>query len=96
MMCDNKDFIIVKKVNRMIGLTRRTFHYMDEEVFRLLYTSLTRPHITPHLVDIAQLEIAQRIAPTLVDVGHRRIQDFCLGGTHPAEATQSCITGAHF
>ena len=35
---------IVRKVNRMIALTRRTFHYMDEEVFRLLYTSLMRPH----------------------------------------------------
>ena len=35
---------IVKKVNRMIGLTRRTIHYMDEEVFRLhVYTSLMRP-----------------------------------------------------
>ena len=46
----------VKKVNRMIGLTRRTFHYMDQEVFRLLFTSLMRPHLdyadciwSPHL-----------------------------------------------
>ena len=23
----------MKKVNRMIGLTRRTFHYMDQELF---------------------------------------------------------------
>ena len=36
---------MVKKVNRMIGLTRRTFHYMDGDVFRLLYTSLMRPHM---------------------------------------------------
>ena len=36
---------IVKKLNRMIGLTRHTFHYMDEEVLRLLYTSLMRPHM---------------------------------------------------
>ena len=51
----------MKKVNRMIGLTRRTFHYMDQEVFRLLFTSLMRPHMdyadciwSPHLkVDIA-------------------------------------------
>ena len=33
------------KVNRMIGLTRRTFHYMDQQVFRLLFTSLMRPHM---------------------------------------------------
>ena len=38
----------VKKVNRMIGLTRRTFHYMDQEVFRLLFTSLMRPHPSKH------------------------------------------------
>ena len=36
---------IVKKVNRMIELTRRTFHYMEEEVFLLLYTSLLRLHM---------------------------------------------------
>ena len=61
---------IVKKVNRMIGLKRRIFHYMDVEVFRLLYTSLMSQHIdygdciwSPHLkVDIAQLESAQRRA----------------------------------
>ena len=48
---------IVKKVNRMIGLTRRTFHDMDEEVFRLLYISLMRPFtplspsiFTPHQI----------------------------------------------
>ena len=57
---------IVKKVNRMSGLTRRTFHYMDEEVFRLLYTSLIIPHMdyaeciwNPHMkVDISQLKNA--------------------------------------
>ena len=51
----------------MIGLTRCTFRYMDQEVFRLLFTSLMRPHMdyadciwSPHLkVDIAQLENAQ-------------------------------------
>ena len=69
----------MKKVIRMMGLTRRIFHYMDEEVFRLLYTSLMRPHVdygyciwSPHLkVDIAQLENAQRrttrIVPDLRD-----------------------------
>ena len=64
----------VKKVNRMIGLTWRTFHYMDQEVFRLLFTSLMRPHMdyadciwSPHLkVDIAQLENSQRRATRLV------------------------------
>lgn len=65
---------IVKKVNMMIGLTRRTFHYIDEETFRLLYTALMRPHMdyadciwSPHLKgDITQLENAQRRATRLV------------------------------
>ena len=74
----------VKKVNRMIGLTRRTFHYMDQEVFRLLFTSLMRPHMdyadciwSPHLkVDIAQLENAQRRATRLVpDLRDRCYED---------------------
>ena len=65
----------MKKVNRMIYLTRRTFHYnMDQEVFCILFTSLMRPHMdyadcirSPHLkVDIAQLENAQRRATRLV------------------------------
>ena len=46
------------------------FHYKDKEVFRLLYTSLMKPHMdyadciwSPHLkVDIAQLENAERRA----------------------------------
>ena len=74
----------VKKVNRMIGLTRRTFHYMVQEVFRLLFTSLMRPHMdyadciwSPHLkVDIAQLENAQRRATRLVpDLRDRCYED---------------------
>ena len=75
----------VKKVNRMIGLTRRTFHYMDQEVFRLLFTSLMRPHMdyadciwNPHLkVDIiAQLENARRRATRLVpDLRDRCYED---------------------
>ena len=52
----------------------RTFHYMGEEVFRLLYTSLMRLHMdyvdciwSPHLkVDIAQQENAQRRVTRLV------------------------------
>ena len=58
----------------MIGLTRRIFYYMDEEVFRLRHTSLMVPHMeygdcswSPHLkVDIAQLVNAQRRATRLV------------------------------
>ena len=70
----------MKKMNRMIGLTRRTFHYMDENKYfgccRRLDTSLMRPHMcmdyadctwSPHLkVDnIAQFENGQRRATIL-------------------------------
>ena len=75
---------IVKKLNRIIGLARRTFHYMNQEVFRLLFTSLMRPHMdyadciwSPHLkVDIAQLENSQRRATRLVpDLRDRCYED---------------------
>ena len=68
----------------MIGLKRRIFHYMDVEVFRLLYTSLMSQHIyygdciwSPHLkVDIDQLESAQRRATRLVpDLRDRCYED---------------------
>ena len=36
---------IVKKAYRMTGLPRRTCHHTDEDVFRLLYTSLMRLHM---------------------------------------------------
>ncbi|XP_057294603.1 uncharacterized protein LOC130623128 [Hydractinia symbiolongicarpus] len=35
----------VKKANQIMGLIRRTFDYMDNENFVLLFTSLVRPHI---------------------------------------------------
>ena len=69
----------------MIGLTRHTFHYMDEEVFRLLYnTSLMIPHMdyaeciwNPHMkVDISQLKNAPRRATILVpDLRDRCYED---------------------
>ena len=74
----------IEEVNQMIGLTRCTFHYMDQEVFRLLFSSLMRPHMyyadciwSPHLkVDIAQLENAQRRATRLVpDLRDRCYED---------------------
>ena len=34
-----------KKANQIMGLIRRCFRYMDEEMFVALYTSLVRPHL---------------------------------------------------
>jgi len=65
---------IVKKLNQLIALVRRTFKYIDCHLFRLLYTALLRPHFdyadcvwSPHYqVDVMQLENAQRRATRLV------------------------------
>jgi len=65
---------IVKKINQLIALVRRTFKYIDCHLFRLLYTALMRPHFDyadcvwcPHYqVDVMQLENAQRRATRLV------------------------------
>ena len=35
---------IVHKANRLIGLIRRTFSYLDPPMLRLLYVGLVRPH----------------------------------------------------
>ena len=34
----------VNKANRILGLVRRTFSYIDLKSFKLLFTSLVRPH----------------------------------------------------
>ena len=31
--------------NRILGLIKRTFTYLDEEIMRQLYTALVRPHL---------------------------------------------------
>ena len=66
--------LIVKKLNQLIALVRRTFKYIDCHLFRLLYTALMRPHFdyadciwSPHYqIDIMQLENTQRRATRLV------------------------------
>ena len=35
----------VKKANRLLGLIRRSFTFMDKECMKLLFTSLVRPHL---------------------------------------------------
>ena len=74
----------VKIGNRMAGLIRRSFEYMDKVMFKQLFTSMVRPHLeyaavvwNPHLQKhITALENVQRRAtkmvPGLVDKrGHR-------------------------
>ena len=60
----------VKKANQIMGTIRRSFKYMNEEMFVILYTSLVRPHLEyassvwrPYKIKyIEQLETVQRRA----------------------------------
>jgi ribonuclease P/MRP protein subunit RPP40 len=64
----------VKKANRLLGLIRRSFHYLDNETFCLLYKSLVRPHLEyGHVVyypryerQVALLEGVQRRGTKMV------------------------------
>jgi ribonucleases P/MRP protein subunit RPP40 len=60
--------------NRILGLIKRTFTYLDEEIMRQLYTALVRPHLEygnvvwhPYLKkDIEMLERVQHRATKMV------------------------------
>ena len=64
----------VNKANKILGMIRRTFEYMDAQVMKRLYTSLVRPHLefnntawSPRLAkDQKLLEGVQRRATRLV------------------------------
>ncbi len=61
---------ITKKANSVMGIVRRCFRYMDEDMFKKLYKGIVRPHLeygvpiwNPHYKkDIRQLEGVQRRA----------------------------------
>ena len=65
---------IVKKANQIVGLIRRTFEFMDKDMFLILYKTLVRPVLeyatviwSPHLKkDIVSIEQVQRRATKLV------------------------------
>ena len=60
----------INKANRVMGIVRKTFEYMDEEIFLQLYKGLIRPHLeyassvwSPHLIKQKDsLEAVQRRA----------------------------------
>ena len=64
----------VKKANSLVALIRRSFEYMDKNMFRQLFTSIVRPHLeyaaavwNPHLHrHIVAFENVQRRATRLV------------------------------
>ena len=62
------------KANRMIGIIKKTFSYLNKDMFIALYNAFIRPHLeycpeiwNPHLVkDISALEKVQRRATKLI------------------------------
>ena len=64
----------VSKANKVLGLIRRTFRYLDKNMFLSLYKSLVRPHLeysiqawSPHLrKDIDLMEKVQRRATKMI------------------------------
>ena len=72
----------VQKANSIMGLIRRSYTYLDEESFCLLFKALVRPHLeyagavwSPHCIkDIEDIENVQRRAtrqiPTLRDLSY--------------------------
>ena len=65
----------VKKANAMMGLIRRSFSFLDKDLFRMLFTSFVRPHLeyaqatwAPFLAKHVNLiENVQKRATRLVD-----------------------------
>ena len=64
----------INKANKIVGIIRRTFEYLDTDIFRALYVAFVRPHIEyanqvwcPYEVrDIEAIENVQRRATKLV------------------------------
>ena len=64
----------INKANQIMGLIRRTYEFIDEETFLLLFKALVRPHIeyanqvwAPHLKKhITEIENVQRRATKLI------------------------------
>ena len=65
---------IVHKANRLIGLIKQTFNYLDPPMLRALYVGLVRPHLDYALVvwspnqlgDIRTIENVQRRATRII------------------------------
>ena len=66
---------MIKKANAMVGLIRRSFTFLDCNMFRRLYTAFVRPHLeygqavwAPHLIKYRNMiENVQIRATKLVD-----------------------------
>ena len=71
---ENNVIHCVKKANKILGMTKRTFSFLDKEMLVLLYKVFVRPHLeynqqacSPYLIkDITLLEGVQRRATKLI------------------------------
>ena len=45
MNCNEQCVKAVKTANRILGMIKRTFNYLNREIVLLLYKSLVRPHL---------------------------------------------------
>ena len=75
---------VVSKANRMVGLVKHTFTFMDKDMFLTLYKTLIRPLLeynpqiwSPHyLKDISALEKVQRRATRMVpEISHMEYEE---------------------
>lgn len=72
---ENHIHAIAKKANQMIGIIRRTFQYLEPNIFIPLYKALVRSHLeyghavsNPYLIkDIKHLEKVQRYATKCIN-----------------------------
>ena len=74
----------IKKANSILGLIKRSFVTLDEDILPLLFTSMVRPHLEhgniiwgPHFVgDIKAVERVQkratRMIPSLKNLSYRK------------------------
>ena len=74
--------VMVNRANRMLGMIRRRFTFLDQDVFELLYPVLVRPHLeycvqvwSPHKqMDINLNEKVQmramRMVPVMKDLSY--------------------------
>ena len=68
----------IKKANSIVGLIHRSFSYLDNKIFKRLYTTFVRAHLeyasavwSPHLIKhINMIENVQKRATKLVDGLH--------------------------
>ena len=78
----------INKASRIMGLIRRTFSYLDNHTFLLLYKTLVRPHIeyansvwnpykTKHITALENVQMrATKLIPGFKDLSYEKSENF--------------------